>query len=176
VRLLDATLTPEDLQPTDEPPIAAHYAIKKKMRMEQRDQLAQACTDPVAEGRCGAFPHVVHTWPGLPLHELTATSSSSVEGGRDRPADHGADGDGGAAGAENGAAEAEGDKKSVSAELKGLFTRPHRSMVAARDRVYASHRVFCQARVQQINATYEATLATERQWSVNWAKQVAMLS
>ena len=74
-------------------------------------QLAAASDDPEASGRCGEHPHVTHTWPGVKLHGLVEEQAADV------PVE----------GQVN-----QGGEADCSPKLVGLFTRPHRMMVAAR--------------------------------------------
>lgn len=160
IALLDATLMIDDLQPANDPPVDVYYALKKKMRIEQREQMEARSTDPMGEGR----PLRRHTWAGLPLLELSLAACGLTADQLPRAAP---------------ASEEEGVSKpeelAISAELIGNFTRPHRSAIAARDRIYASMRVDFQSNVKEVTQTCEARLATERQWAVNWGKQVSML-
>merc|ERR1712087_53977 len=151
ITLLNATLMADDLEPANEPPVAVHYGIKKKMRMEARDQRARESTDPFIDGR--PFPQ--HTWPGLPLEELSVAATGLVPELMPSQPSVGDTGE-------------EDVSKALSSELVGNFTRPHRSAIAARDRVYSSQRVNFESRVQQIVKSCDATLSTEQQWALNW--------
>jgi hypothetical protein len=161
LRLLDATVYPEDLTPADEPPEETHYELARKMRIEARAKAAAASEDPMAEGR--PFPR--HTWAGLALGEMTPAACGAAAPAADADADADA---GAAAPAVEAAAEA-------SAELVANFTRPHRSVIAARDRVYASYRTAYIAAVLDVAKARDKATGDERQWALNWAKMVGFL-
>ena len=163
LRLLDATVYPEDLTPADEPPEETHYELARKMRIEARAKAAAASEDPMAEGR--PFPR--HTWAGLALGEMTPAACGAAAPAADADADADADA-GAAAPAVEAAAEA-------SAELVANFTRPHRSVIAARDRVYASYRTAYIAAVLDVAKARDKATGDERQWALNWAKMVGFL-
>ena len=106
---------------------------------------------------------MTHLWRGLPLGELTPEKCEALLAA-----------DGGAAAA---AAAAEGDAEAaaepdVSDELSSNMTRAHRSVVSARDRVYAAYRLHYAGRVKAINAACEQALSDERQWTANWKQLV----
>ena len=63
----------------------------------------------------------------------------------------------------------------ASAELVANFTRPHRSVIAARDRVYASYRTAYIAAVLDVAKARDKATGDERQWALNWAKMVGFL-
>ena len=60
----------------------------------------------------------------------------------------------------------------VSPQLSSNMTRAHRSVISARDRVYAAYKLHYAARVREINAACEKSLHAEKQWTVNWKSLV----
>ena len=151
--LLDAMIAQEDLIPADEPPEDVHHGLKKKLRMETREMALDSSADKPQEGR--AF--VTHIWSGLPTSELTPENAVSLtEGASPAPAE----------GAEP------PPPPELSAQLSSNMTRAHRSVISARDRVYAAYRLHYAGRVRAINATCEQALSEERQWKSLWKQLV----
>ena len=161
--LLDAVVAQEDLIPADEPPEDVHHGLKKKLRIETREMALDSSKDEEQEGRSFA----IHTWPGLPLGEFKAENLDMLLGNAPPPPPPPEEG------AEPEEAPAE---PAVSDELKSNMTRSHRSVISARDRVYASYKVHYASRVKEINAACEAALSEERQWTANWKKLVARIA
>jgi len=153
--VLDAALADEDLIPNDDPPPDIHHGVKKKLRMETRERILAATIDEPQEGR----PFMTHVWPGLPLGELTPDTCEAATGSADAPPEtkEGAD---------------EDAAPQTSAELRGNQTRPHRSVIAMRDRVYESYKLYYAGRVREIRAACDAALTEERRWEAGWLKLV----
>jgi len=147
LKLLDATVYEVDLIPSEEPPEEIHYALKKKMRMDQREARLARSEDEDAEGR----PFSVHVWPGLPLNELTPS----------------------AAGVNADQLESDAEKPTTSAELSSIVTKGHRAVIAARDRIYNSYKAYFLERVVELARSSDSALSEERQWKVIWDKLVA---
>jgi len=150
LQLLDATVFESDLVPADEPPEDLHYALKKKMRIDQHEAKLSLSEDAAAEGR----PFSVHVWPGLPVNELTPAAAGI---------------DAAAAGGEGG----EGEAPATSAEASSNNVRAHRAVIGARDRVYVAYKGYYVARMAEIARMCDAALSEEQQWKVIWDKLVA---
>lgn len=178
LRLLDACIASDDLTKDDAPPEDVHYGVKKHLRIETREKLLAASEDVKKDGR----PYGTHVWPGLPLGELTAAKCGAeppaATGGEGEEAEGGAEGaaaDAGAKGAEGGAEVSPELQGNVERTVNQQSMRAHRSVVAARDRVYASYKLHYTGRVRQIQSACEAILSEERQWEASWKKLVARI-
>ncbi|KAL3893536.1 MAG: hypothetical protein SGPRY_014162, partial [Prymnesium sp.] len=137
--------------PGDDPPEDVHFALKKKMRMDQRAARLALSEDTPAEGR----PFLCHVWPGIPLGELTTTPVGS----------EGESGIGGSAGEEG--------RGEASTTMSSNVTRSHTGVIMARDKVYQAYKSYFRERVAQVARSCDAALDEERQWKVLWEKLVS---